>query len=41
LHRQVEGWERLMEHAYSACSEKQRLIREFRYPANFTGRPKW
>ncbi len=33
LHRQVEGWERLMEHAYTATSTKQRLIREFSYAA--------
>lgn len=33
LHRQVEGWERLMEHAYAATGAKQRLIREFRYAA--------
>lgn len=40
LHRQVEGWERLMEHAYSACGEKQRLIREFSYAAQSWNRPR-
>ena len=33
LHRQVEGWERLMEHQYTESGIKQRLIREFTYAA--------
>lgn len=40
LHRQVEGWERLMEHRYSAGGIKQRLIREFRYAAQTWDRPR-
>lgn len=33
LHQLVEGWERLMAHAYSVGGSKQRLIREFNYAA--------
>ena len=40
LHRQVEGWERLMEHAYTASGTKQRLIREFSYAAQSWDRPR-
>lgn len=40
LHRQVEGWERLMEHAYTERGAKQRLIREFSYAAQSWDRPR-
>ena len=40
LHRQVEGWERLMEHAYTASGSKQRLIREFSYAAQSWDHPR-
>lgn len=40
LHRQVEGWERLMEHAYTESGGKQRLIREFSYAAQSWDRPR-
>lgn len=33
LHRQVEGWERWMQEAYTKTGNKQRLIREFHYAA--------
>ena len=33
LQRQVEGWERLMEQAYTETGNKQRRIREFNYAA--------
>lgn len=39
-HRCVEGWERLMEHAYAATGAKQRLIREFSYAAQRWDRPR-
>lgn len=39
-HRCVEGWERLMEHAYAATGAKQRLIREFSYAAQSWDRPR-
>lgn len=39
-HRCVEGWERLMEHAYAATGAKPRLIREFSYAAQRWDRPR-
>lgn len=40
LHRQVEGWERLMEQAYADSGIKQRVIREFMYAADSWDRPR-
>lgn len=40
LHRQVEGWERLMEHAYTESGVKQRRILEFSYAAQSWDRPR-
>jgi hypothetical protein len=40
LHRQVEGWERLMEQSYADSGIKQRVIREFRYAADSWDRPR-
>lgn len=40
LHRQVEGWERLMEEAYAQSGSKQRWIREFIYAADSWDRPR-
>jgi hypothetical protein len=40
LHRQVEGWERLMEQSYADSGIKQRIIREFLYAADSWDRPR-
>jgi hypothetical protein len=40
LHRCVEGWERLMEHAYTESGVKERMIREFSYAAQSWDRPR-
>ena len=40
LHRQVEGWARLMEQAYAQSGSKQRWIREFSYAADSWDRPR-
>lgn len=40
LHRQVEGWEGLMEHAYTESGVKERMIREFSYAAQSWDRPR-